>query len=192
MSRTLTSAVDTALAGEHVAFLVFVQLDFAGGMVRVTNLPYSIDWNGHTWLGLSSLGGIEPVKETGGLEANAIAMKLSGVPLDGDGESELIAIALGEHYQGRDCRVWAAPLDAGNQPIADPVLVFVGRMDTMQVEIAGGSAVIMLTAESRLADWDRPRVRRYNDADQQAEYAGDLGFQFVEQMVEREIIWGRS
>lgn len=192
MSRTLTAAVQAAIAAENVPFLILVQLDFGSGYVRVTNCPYAVTWNGYTWLGLGALGSIEAVKESAGLEAAAVALKLAGVPLDGDGDSELIAIALGEHYQGREAKIWAAPLDADHRILSDPVLIFNGRMDTMPIEVSGGTAAIALNVESRLADWDRPRVRRYNDADQQAEYAGDLGLQFVEQMVEKAILWGRA
>jgi hypothetical protein len=31
-----------------------------------------------------------------------------------------------------------------------------------------------------------------HDADQQAEYPGDLGLQYVEQMVSKDLIWGRG
>jgi hypothetical protein len=41
-----------------------------------------------------------------------------------------------------------------------------------------------------LADWDRPRVRRYNAADQAITDSADKGFEFVPQMVERNIRWG--
>jgi hypothetical protein len=54
------------------------------------------------------------------------------------------------------------------------------------------AASVVKNLESRLVDWERARVRRYNDADQQAEYPGDLGLQFVEQMVEKQLIWGRG
>ena len=46
--------------------------------------------------------------------------------------------------------------------------------------------------ESRLADWERPRVSRYTDADQQQRFPGDLGCRFAPQMVEKELVWGRA
>ena len=47
-----------------------------------------------------------------------------------------------------------------------------------------------LTVESRFAAWDRPLVRRYNNADQQTRYPGDKGLEFVEQTAEKQIVWG--
>ena len=61
----------------------------------------------------------------------------------------------------------------------------------MQILLGSTQSEVLLTAENRLADWDRPRIRRYNDADQQSEYPGDLGMQFAEQMVNKTILWGK-
>ncbi len=44
-----------------------------------------------------------------------------------------------------------------------------------------------LTCESRLVDLERAEVRRYTDADQQAEYPGDRFFEFVPALQEAEI-----
>jgi hypothetical protein len=63
-------------------------------------------------------------------------------------------------------------------------------MDTCDLEI-GETATITLTIQNRLADWERPRLRRYTDEDQQSVYDGDLGLQFVAQMAEKTIYWGR-
>lgn len=185
MSRALTGAVDTAIGGENVPALVFVELDFSSGFVRLTNAGHSMQWAGETWYGAGGVGEIQPVQETGDLQAVGVAMKLSGV------DPANISRVLGEHYQGRSCKIWFAPLDTDHQVIADPVLIFTGRIDFMQIEL-GQTAIITLTAESRLVDWERPRVRRYNHADQIAVYAGDMGFEYIEQMSEKELVWGRG
>ena len=54
----------------------------------------------------------------------------------------------------------------------------------------GQQGTIEVVCRSRLADWDNPRVRRYNNQTQQALYPGDLGLEFVEQATEKEIFWG--
>ena len=108
----------------------------------------------------------------------------SGIP------PSYLSIALGDDYQGRDVKIYTGLLDEGHQLIADPALVFQGRMDYMSIAMAE-TATIAITAENHLANWNRPRVRRFNDKDQQDKYPGDLGLEFVEQMVEAEIVWGR-
>lgn len=190
MSRSLGAAMQSAMESGNVPLLLFVELDFGSGFVRVTNSPYSFTWNGSTWIGLGAMGGIEALPEGATLEARGVALRLAGVPLDGEGDSELIAIALGEHYQGRDCRIWVAALDDQYAIVGNPKLIFLGRMDNMEIEV-GQAAAITLHAESRLADLERPRIRRYNGGDQKAEYPDDLGLDYAEQMVETNLIWGR-
>ena len=181
--RTLTPAVDAALAAGHVAMLLFVEMDFPSAFLRVNNSSVDFSWNSYEWLGVGRLGSIDPIQEGAGLEAHGLGFRISGVP------QANIALALGQQYQGRSCKVWLAPLDASHAVLADPVLVFWGRMDTMDIEL-GGTATISVTAESRLADWDRPRVRRYNHEDQQIDFPGDKGFEFVPGLVDKQLVWG--
>jgi hypothetical protein len=68
--------------------------------------------------------------------------------------------------------------------------IFGGRMDAATVEL-GTICTITVTAESRLVDWERPRVRRYTHEDQQAAWPEDMGLEFVASMSELELIWGR-
>ena len=83
-------------------------------------------------------------------------------------------------------RLWGALLDAEGAFVADPFPLWAGLMDTMQV-VDGAEPRISLTCESRLVDLERAEVRRYTDADQQAEYPGDRFFEFVPALQEAEI-----
>jgi hypothetical protein len=183
MARDITPATEAALAAGHVPLIVFVEMDFSGGFLRVNNSAVSFDWGGETWLGVGRLGSIDPIKEGADLQARGLAFRMTGI------DPASIAVALGTQYQGRSCKVWVAALTGAHAVIADPVLIFWGRLDTMDIDL-GATATITVSAESRLADWDRPRVRRYNHEDQQIDYPGDLGFEFVPQMVEKELRWG--
>jgi hypothetical protein len=63
-------------------------------------------------------------------------------------------------------------------------------MDTMDLSL-GATGKLSVIIQSRLADWERPRLSRYTNEEQQALYSGDKGLEFVPQMVEKTIIWGR-
>lgn len=183
MARTLTPTVEAALEAGHVPLIVLVEMDFPSGFLRVNNSPVSFTWNSVDWLGVGRLGRIDAVSEGADLQARGLSFAISGIP------AAHLAVALGQQYQGRSCKVWLAPLSASHAVLADPVLVFHGRLDTMDVEL-GDTATITVSAESRLADWDRPRVRRYNHEDQGIDYPADKGFEFVPQMAEKELRWG--
>ncbi|WP_313818721.1 hypothetical protein [Cupriavidus sp.] len=183
MTRPLDIATAAAVRAAHVPLLHLVQLDFSTPL-RLCTAGYDVVWNGSTWLGVGMVGSIEPIQEQATLEAIGVNMTLSGVPAD------LVAATLAEHYQGRPCQIWVAPLREDLQIVTQPVRLFSGRMDTMDTEV-GETATITLSAESRMVSWDKARVRRYNNEDQQSRYPGDRGFEFVAQMVEKDLLWGR-
>lgn len=185
MARTVTTAVGNALASGNVPYLMLVQLDFVSGTLRACSAAYDFAWGGYTWVGAGNLAAIQPIEEGAELQMYGVQLQLSGIP------AAYVSVALNQNYRGRPATIYLAPLNSSYMVLADPVVAFSGRMDTMQLEV-GHTATITVTAESRLTDWERARVRRYNSEDQQQVYPGDLGFQYVPQMVEKQIVWGRG
>lgn len=187
MRTGTTPSFDESKASVAVA-VNFVALDFVSGAVRMNSSPYPLVFNGDTFYGIGDLGAISIIQEGSDLQARGIELTLSGIP------PGLIAIALNEDYQGRDCDVWLGFLASSHEHsslIADPIQLGPWVMDTMDIEI-GKTARITVRAESRLIRWDKPHSARYTNEEQQERFPGDLGLEFVAQMAERELIWGRS
>lgn len=182
--RPLLTAPDAALQNSNVPYLVMVELDFGGGVVRLTNAGYNFTWNGYTWTGTGSLGSISAIEEGTDLQMYGITLTLSGI------ESRYVAACLNSEYSGRNGTIWLAPLDENYRILANPVIIFKGRMDTMPMKL-GKEAAIQVTIESALMTWERGKSRVYGMSDQQSEYPNDLGLEFVAQMVDQEIYWGR-
>jgi hypothetical protein len=185
MSRDLTAAVEAALAGTNLIAVFLVELRFGTGTVYVNNIEFDIPYDGHTWLGGGRIGSISAIDEGEDLQAYGVRLTLSGV------NPALLSIALAEDYQGRPVLISLALLDTDHNIIETPVLVYRGRMDTMPMEV-GQVATITLNVEGRLVDFERPRVRRYNSEDQQIVHATDRFFDFVPQMVSKELYWGMA
>ena len=183
MTRSVSGAMATALAAANLRPALFVELQFGSGTIYATNLPATITWNGHDWLGLGNLGSISMVEEGESIQAYGLALTLSGV------QPAYVSIALGEQYQGRTAKVYLGLFNDSYALIADPVQVFRGRMDNMELA-QGETFTIKVNCEGRLADFERARVRRYNHEDQIAIYPDDRGFEFVPQMVEKALNWG--
>lgn len=184
MSRNLTSAVDSAIQQERVMRTCAVELLFAdGSALRACGAPVDLAFGGLTFFGVGALGGVSQVQESTELRSYGLTLTLAGVPRDA------VSLAMGVHYQGRPGTVWEVVLDATtHQPLANPIVVFRGRMDQMIVKMAE-TATIGVTMTNRLADWDRPRLRRYTDEDQRRSFPGDDGFRFVSATAEKEIVW---
>lgn len=183
-SRPMTSAAATALQQEIVRACLLFEGEF-NELVRLSNGAADVTWNGNVYTAVGSFAGVSPMEETDAPQANGIECYLSGIPTD------LVALMMVEHYQGKTARIYLALFDADHQLIPDPILLFSGRMDNCTIEM-GKEARISLRVMSRLADWERPRIRRQTDEDQQSRYPGDKFFAFVPQMVEWRGVWGRT
>ncbi len=164
--------------------VLLVALDYAGGVQRLCSAPFDIPAMGELFVGVGTLGGIDPVRDQPGQGARPLTLSLSGV------DPDAIAAALTENYRGRPGYVWVALLDEQHQVIGDPLLVFRGTMDQQTIRL-GDTATIAVSLTSRTADWDRPKGLRFTDAAQKARFPNDRGMEFVAQMADRQVVWGR-
>ena len=183
--KDLNAEQASAITADVVRPVVLVRLDFASGLVLVHSGVGTIEWGDDLYLGVGDLGSISQVSEGAELDRRTVTLGLTGIPTD---TQDLVETALVANYQGRDARIYLALLDENYQLIGFPRMTFRGRIDVCSVEI-GNTATVTVTVESRLADWDRARVQRYTNHEQQARFAGDLGMAFVSKMTELEIRW---
>ena len=185
MSRGLSTAQRSAAAAPVVRPVMLVRLDFANQPVLAHTGLGDLVCNGETYKGVGNLGGIGAIKEGTQARSYGAQFTLSGI------DPALVATVQVEHYRGRDVRVFQGLLDANYQLIGTPVQEWRGRMDYCDIQL-GATASITMNAESRLADCDRARERRYTHEDQQDLYPGDQAFEFVAAMVNKDIVWGKS
>ena len=185
MSRDLTASVQSAIEATQVQpFLLFEGL-FSSGYVRMWSGYGDLSWNGQTWTGVGNLMGISAVQETSEIQANGITISMNGIP------SELISLALQEAEQGKSGKVYLGFLDESGV-IANPHMIFEGKLDIPAIQEEGEMSTISITYESRLINLQRARESRFTNEEQQREYAGDLGCEFVPSMKEVTLTWGRA
>lgn len=181
--RSYDAASQTAANAASLGLVQFVEMVFDSGTLRLCTGGHSYTWGSQTWTALHHIGRIESLEESAGLEVHPLKFTLSGVDVAN------VGLALSEPIQGRRCRIYLGYTDNDHQLVADPAIVWSGRLDTMQIA-SGAEAVIQVSAVSKLADWERARVRRYSDADQKSEHPGDRGLEFVAATVDKELVWG--
>lgn len=186
MSRSLTSGMQTASTADLVRPIFLVQMAFPSANLNMWSGIGDLTVDSVDYVGAGNLLSVSEVTETSDVRANGVRLSLSGV------SSALITKARDEDYQGRELKILLGAMDASNSVIADPVIVFSGFMDTMTINDGGETAVISVTAENRLIEFEKTRVRRYTAEDQKIDYPNDKGLEFVAEMAEKEIIWGRS
>lgn len=186
MSRSLTTGMQSAVTADLVRPITLVQCAFDSGNLNLWSGIGDLTVDSVDYVGAGSLLSIGEIAETSELSANGITVTLSGVT------SPLLSKARDEDYQGRELKVLLGAMDAANGVISDPVVIFSGFMDTMVINDGGETATIQVTVENRLIEFERTRVRRYTAEDQKIDYPTDKGLEFVAEMAEKEIIWGRN
>ena len=144
-------------------------------------------WNGDVYEGAGGLAKITTVKEQSLLQATGTKFELTGIPADN------LNIALQAQYQNKIARLWMALVDDSLNIIGDATLLFLGRIDVMDIREDGKTASVGITVESRLRDLERARVRYYTEIDQKERYPGDDGFSFVTAINDgSKLTWGTS
>jgi hypothetical protein len=189
-------------------------IEFAGGTVEAGPLYLwtglgNLTVGGITYVGTGNMLQISEVKETADIAAAGATLTLSGIP------TEMLALALQEPYQGRLCYIKFGMIGANKDFLlkqdgsfllledsssidistGDPDALtdlFVGYMDQMNIDEGPETSTIGLAVESKLIDLERPRVQRYTSASQKARYAGDLAFDFIPDLQDKPLSWGRK
>ena len=183
--RGLTNDMVTEVSASQLSPILLASLSFATP-VHIWTGYGTITVGSTAYLGIGTLGSISPVEETTDLAARGISMQLSGVP------TAMLAVALTENYQGRECSVLFGALQASGALVSSPVTIFSGRMDVVSINDDGQNATIGMTAENKLVDFRRPREVRYTDQEQKNLFPSDKGLEFVTAIQEKQIYWGNA
>ncbi len=189
-SRGIASAIVTAADGRVVRPVTFVELAFDSptGTLYVHNDIGSItanDWDGtsQTWQGVGDFGGIDEFEEGDEVSPYAVTLVLSGI------DATIASTVLTDDTVLREVRILQGLLDDTRSLVAAPHPMWEGQIDEQQVAI-GEESVIRVTAESRMIAFEQTNGSLFNDSDQQELFSGDVGFEYLPQMIDAEIRWG--
>lgn len=185
--RDLSAAMQTAVGSSFVPAALLAEFDFDSAPVYAWSGIGDIVWDGKTFKGLGTLVNISNYTENQSLQAEGLTFTLNGV------DSAMVAVALDEKYQGRTCKLWLAVVenDAALSFILDPYQLFTGLMDLMEISDNGTQATITLMAENIMALLKRSKESRYTAEFQKSRYPGDKGLDFIAQLQDKQITWGR-
>lgn len=184
MSRGVTAAMQAAAEAVPAYPILLWEGLFDSGALRLWSGYGDLAWDAKTWTGAGDLIGVDPAAEVTRIVAAGGTFRLNGIPAD------LLGLALDEDYQGRPCTLYFGMLDAmAGAVVADPIPVFSGRMDVMELDDGGETASIVLSAENLLADLGRAPGMTYTDENQKSLYPDDEGLAFIAAIQDREIIW---
>lgn len=185
MTRSVSAAIQTALAGQTISPFYAVEFLLDDSPIRVWTGYGDRVINGQTYIGggtLMSIGGLE---ETNDLAAKNITITLDGI------SSSLLSLALQTPIQNRSVRVYWGLATSGS-PGYDAIEVFTGRANTLPFEDGGDTCVIQLTADSTLVRLERASNWRYTHESHLSRYPTDTFFSYVTKLQDTEVVWGRK
>ena len=183
-TRDLTTVVENALDDEVVYPFFATELLFDTTPLRLWTGVGEATIDGNTYTGTGNLLDVSSVEETSEIAVRGATLTLSGVP------TEVLSLALQTPYQGRVCNIYFGVVNGNTY--SGLTQIFSGYMDEMNIEEGPESSAVELKVENKLIDLERSRVRRYTSGYQKSVYPNDRGFDFVEDLQDKEIVWGRS
>lgn len=183
MPKSLTTEVAAELAKAAKSPIMLVSGAFDDGDLYLWTGLGTLDWNGISWLGAGDMIAISDLPDSSALEAQNMTLQLRGAVF------ENLALALDQVTQGSPVKVWLGFLDAAGVLIPDPFLAFTGAMDVPEIAEDGSSVDISITVEGRVARLLKKKERRRTHEDQQIDYPGDLGLEYVTGLQDMKVIW---
>lgn len=182
--RTLTAAAVAALASPSCKLTQLVHMELDSAPLCLNTSAWDLEYDGNTYLGTHGGGAIEVISDAPG-EVKPLRFTMPGI------SSDDLALVLLEEVQGRAVTVYTAIFEAGSLTIADAVVEWAGRLDTMTIDEdpASGRSTVTVTAEHVGVDLLRPSNLLFSNQDQQRLFPGDRFFEFVVDQADQPVVW---
>lgn len=188
MSRTIPAGIDAVLDDAFVIPVFFVHLDFDTDPLYLHTDLGDITTLSQTWTGTGGLGEISAIEETEEPKAPGLKLRLA---ITSEISGSIFQELTQQDYYQRPVIIYFSTRDTITGALLDtPFEIFRGKADVAEITHGLGSSYVDLVVESEWADGERANGELYSDAQLQSEYSGDLGFEFLPDLVNRRIVWG--
>jgi len=188
--RDIAVANATGFSSRVVRALLFVRLDFLGGVERyhteigpktATHPIYGAE----VYTGLGDFGGLSSaVKESIDSAPAGLSVSLTGI------RSSLITSTLTDDYFRRSAEVMIGLEDETGTLLANPEILFSGYMDKVDIALGKRTGQMTMNLESRGTNLLRSSDWRFTDEDKQIEVSGDLFAEYIYRMADLQLVWG--
>jgi len=185
MARNLTSAIQLASEKNRISTCHLLTVYLDAQTLTWCDYHRSVTYDSSEYSSAGSLLSIDGLNEVSDISVNTVTVTLSAV------DTANIALVLANRYIDRRITIHRAFFDDNDALIADPVLVFDGKMNRPAIEEdpEQRSATITVEASNQFSDFERKPGRHTSDADQQAYFPGDKGFEYATQL-NKKLTWG--
>jgi len=190
MARDITTAFKNSIEGSLVKPIIGIELEFSDGTLRFWNgygnLTMTAGGLSKVFTGAGDMLGVSEIEESSTLSMSGVTLTLAGI------KTSIISTALGANYTNRKGAIYLGLFDTSNNVIADVYTLFKGNMDVMNIQEGADTCLITLKLESRLITFEKASNRMYTNEDQKIDFSSDVGFEFIPDLQDKEITWGKK
>ena len=129
---------------------------------------------------------VNNLNATSAFAKSTVTMKLAS-----GADQTITALFLTNDYLEKDADIYKGFIDSNEALIADPFLLFKGRIEGFSINESLNNSQVNVSIASHWADFSKVEGRKTNTGMQQIHFPDDLGFEFASQTVQ-DIKWGRS
>ena len=184
MTRTLTTALKNELATDSLQPITLVYINVGTGF-RFTDHYKDITYDSNTYSASSLFTKLTSVTESSEVEVSNITLSFSGA------DQTIISLFLSNSYMEKEAEVYKGLLNTSEAVIADPFLLFKGRIESFSIDESINQSNANIVVASHWSDFSKIEGRKTNTGSQQIHFSSDKGFELASQTVQ-DIKWGRA
>ena len=181
----IDTAISNRLGADEQTMFFAVKAEFDTDDILVWTGNDDLVINSETYTGAGDLLGITDIEDTLEIKSTNCSFTLSGM------DETVLNLALSEDIQNRKIFLFMGYLSGGGNVSAGEITLFSGRMTNLSINDDPDGMTIIINAENRLVDLNRPCNLRYTLASQQIINSTDTGFKYVMALQDKQIDWGR-
>jgi hypothetical protein len=181
--RTLDSDLKTSAESPTFNYVIFVELAFPSGTVRVHNSVGTLEFGGNDYLGVGAFGSISPMEESIDLVDNPVTVNLSSIT------QEIIDAIKTDNIFGKDADIYLGALNADGELEGTPTNWISGYMEHASL-LVGTENGISISIQTRASRLKLRNGKRFTLEDHQQDYSGDLFFEYLSDTIEAQVQWG--
>jgi hypothetical protein len=184
MTRSLSAGVLAEIATNKLNPVELVYLGIGTG-TYYTDHYKNLTFDGNTYTASSLFLGSSEVQEDADVSVSNLTLKFSGADLT------IISLLLNNNYMNKPAKVYRGFLDDSQALIADPFLLFDGRISNFTLEENATTSTVNIVIASHWADFERTSGRRTSDNSQKLFFPNDKGMEFASKTA-LQIKWGKK
>ena len=186
MARPITASVLTEIDAAGNRYALLFLFDVKETALRFWTGFGDLIWNSDTYTGSGDVIKVGEIEEATDNRAVRVPVLISGIP------AATRSKVFNHTWRNRDAKIWIAFFDTTPAIISNPIPLFFGRMDTLELLPEPDSTLIEIGLEGKFIKINRTKERRYTNEDQIDRFPGDIFFDGMAESVNRDLPWGKK